>query len=65
LIERNEVETYKNDYKVISDKLVAGKPLIHILSEHDPGNGFEHTEASIEDVFFSKINSTEESVLNL
>jgi ABC-2 type transport system ATP-binding protein len=56
LIRREEVEKYKKDYTVISDKLVAGQPLIHILSETNPSNDFEQVEPSIEDVFFSKIN---------
>lgn len=56
MIQRNEVENYKSKYAVISDKLVAGQPLIHILSESNPENGFQAINPSIEDVFFSKIN---------
>ena len=55
MIQRSELQDYKQQYHVISDKLVAGQPLIHILSETDPQNGFENTTPSIEDVFFSKI----------
>lgn len=56
-IERNEVIEYQQNYRVISDKMVAGNPLIHILSETNPGNGFEQVEPNLEDVFFTKINN--------
>jgi len=59
IIERNEIGQYKTDYTVISDKMVAGKPLIHVLSDSNPGNGFENVAPGLEDVFFSKINATE------
>lgn len=55
-IARNEVEEYQKNFKVISDKMVAGNPLIHVLSETKPGEGFESVEPNLEDVFFTKIN---------
>jgi ABC-2 type transport system ATP-binding protein len=56
IIERNQISQYKTDYTVISDKMVAGKPLIHVLSDSNPGAGFESIAPGLEDVFFSKIN---------
>lgn len=56
-IARNQVEEYQKNFKVISDKMVAGNPLIHILAESNPGNGFEQVEPNLEDVFFTKINN--------
>jgi ABC-2 type transport system ATP-binding protein len=58
IIERNEISQYKTDYTVISDKMVAGKPLIHVLSDSKPGAGFESIAPGLEDVFFSKINTS-------
>lgn len=55
-IARNEVEEYHQNFKVISDKMVAGNPLIHVLSDSNPGNGFVSVEPNLEDVFFTKIN---------
>lgn len=55
-IARTQVEEYQKNYKVISDKMVAGNPLIHVLSDTNPGNGFEQVEPNLEDVFFTKIN---------
>jgi len=57
-IQRSEKAEYKENYRVISDKMVAGLPQIHILSDTDPGNGFMQIEPGLEDVFFTKINAT-------
>lgn len=54
-IVKAEIDDYQSRFRVISSKLVAGKPIIHILSENDPGDGFRQAVAGLEDVFFSKI----------
>lgn len=56
-IARNEVAEYQKNFKVISDKMVAGNPLIHVLAGSNPGDGFEQVEPNLEDVFFTKINN--------
>lgn len=53
-IEKEELEGYRNEMQVISDRLIAGKPVIHVLSEEQPA-GFVHVEADLEDVYFSQI----------
>lgn len=55
-IAKDEYEHYSTSFKVISSKLVSGKPLIHIYSEVDPGSGFHSAGADLEDVFFTKIS---------
>ncbi len=55
VIQKAEMENYQSQYEIISTKLVSGKPLVHIFSESDPGNGFQQIEANLEDVFFTKI----------
>ena len=52
---REEMETYRSQYHVISDKMIAGNPQIHILSDSDPGHGFAPQNPDLEDVFFTKI----------
>jgi ABC-2 type transport system ATP-binding protein len=42
--------------KLISSKLVGGRPVICLLSEEQPDEGFVPAEASLEEVFFAKIN---------
>lgn len=54
-IAKIEMEAYSSRYSVISGKLMAGKPYIHIYSESDPGDGFVAEQPDLEDVFFSKI----------
>ncbi|RBW56524.1 ABC transporter ATP-binding protein [Tenacibaculum sp. E3R01] len=63
-IEKEELKIYKENYKVISEKLFLGKPTIHILSDKNPGGGFSLTNAELEDVYFSKIFSNTNSNSN-
>lgn len=56
-VNKEELEQYQSNYKIISNKLVGGKPLIHVFSEHMPANGFESAEENLEDVFFAKLNA--------
>jgi ABC-2 type transport system ATP-binding protein len=53
-IDKNEMVYFQENHKIISSKLVAGKPIIHVFSDAIP-NGFKPTEANLEDVFFAKI----------
>ena len=54
-IEKNALDGYRDRLPVISTKLVAGRPLIHVYSVEDPGDGFQAVEPDLEDVFFTKI----------
>ncbi|WP_339614302.1 ABC transporter ATP-binding protein [uncultured Winogradskyella sp.] len=65
-IVKSELETYKQNYQVISEKLFLGKPIIHILSDTNPGADFTPVKADLEDVYFSQIfgsNTNLKSVL--
>ena len=55
-IEKSELEQVQQDQKVISTKLVGGKPLVHVFAHENPSNGFAAAEENLEDVFFSKLN---------
>ncbi len=57
VVEREELEDYAKEFSIISNKMIAGKPVIHIFSEINPGKGFEVVRPNLEDVFFSKINT--------
>jgi ABC-type multidrug transport system ATPase subunit len=54
-IEKQELEQYEQTFHVVSNKLVGGRPLLHIYSEQPPGDGFSPSAPDLEDVFFSKI----------
>jgi len=56
-ITKDEIEKHHNNYQLISSKLVSGKPLIHVYSDADPGDGFHLADADLEDVFFKTIHS--------
>jgi ABC-type multidrug transport system ATPase subunit len=56
-IGKAELNLYKENYQVISEKLFLGKPTIHILSDENPGDGFSLINAELEDVYFSEIFS--------
>ncbi len=58
VVARDELEEYASKYSIISNKMVGGKPLIHIFNESNPNEGFELVKPNLEDVFFSKINTT-------
>jgi ABC-type multidrug transport system ATPase subunit len=55
-IEKGALQQYRENYAVISDKLVGGKPLIHVFAEEHPSNDFVSAQSNLEDVFFAKIN---------
>jgi len=58
IVTREELKEYAENYSVISNKMVGGQPLIHVFSEANPNNGFTLVEPDLEDVFFSKINTS-------
>ena len=55
-VDKAELPRYENEYKIISSKLVGGKPLIHAFSDTALENGFLKAEENLEDVFFAKLN---------
>jgi ABC-2 type transport system ATP-binding protein len=50
-IGRDELETYQDQYQVISTRLFAGRTIIHVLADNHPA-GFEKVDAGLEDVYF-------------
>lgn len=55
-INKTELDQYRQEYHVISTKLIAGKLSLRVESEAHPGNGFEPAPADLEDVYFSFIS---------
>ena len=54
-IAKSEVADYNQRYRVISSKLIAGRPLIHVYCAEPPGDGFAPVRPGLEDVFFTRI----------
>ena len=45
----------KAAHDVISTRLFAGRTVVHVLADADPGNGFEPVEGGLEDVYLSTL----------
>jgi ABC-type multidrug transport system ATPase subunit len=56
-VDKAELATFQNQYKVISNKLVGGKPMIHVFSEGEPNAGFVKAEENLEHVFFANLHN--------
>ncbi|MGO9604435.1 MAG: ABC transporter ATP-binding protein [Candidatus Binataceae bacterium] len=58
-ITKDELTGYAQRFRVISNRLVGGRPLIHVYSAEPPGDGFAQVSPDLEDVFFSRVGSIE------
>jgi ABC-type multidrug transport system ATPase subunit len=54
-IERAEVDEYRERYQLISTRLFAGRTVVHVLSDRDPGIGFTALVGDLEYVYFSTL----------
>lgn len=54
-IDKAELAHYEKTFRVVSNKLVGGRPFLHVYGEQPPGDGFLPSQADLEDVFFTKI----------
>ena len=52
VVDRGELAQYGEQYEILSTRLFAGRTVVHILSDRDPGNGFTLADASLQDVYF-------------
>ena len=57
-IDKAELEDHRRTYQVISTRLFAGRTVIHVISDKDPGDGFSGVEGGLEDVYFSTLSAT-------
>ncbi|NOT74030.1 MAG: ABC transporter ATP-binding protein [Cyclobacteriaceae bacterium] len=53
-IAKIELEGYRKNYKIISERLISGMPEINVLSDSQP-EGFKAVPADLEDVYFTNI----------
>lgn len=63
-IEKAELEEYRKNYNIISERLIAGRPQISVLSDNQPDSSFERTAADLEDVYFTHIFGSQQAVVN-
>ncbi|MCY0992653.1 ABC transporter ATP-binding protein [Nannocystis sp. ILAH1] len=55
VVSRAELEDMQRKLRVISTRLVTGRPVIHVFHEGSPGPEFEAVEPDLEDVYFYHI----------
>ena len=51
-VPRSEADAHRARYQVISASLLAGKTVLHVYAESDPGDGFESVVPDLKDVYF-------------
>ena len=56
-VAKAELEGYRAKLDVISNRLFAGRTVIHVLADSDPGDGFEPIEGGLEDLYFSTLSA--------
>jgi ABC-type multidrug transport system ATPase subunit len=55
VVDRSDLAAYRERYEVLSTRLFAGRTVLHVLADADPGDGFAPVHAGLEDVYFSAL----------
>ena len=55
-IQRDELDQVRAAHEVISTRLFAGRTVVHVLADADPGEGFTPVSGGLEDVYFSTLS---------
>ena len=56
-IDKAELEALRSSHQVISTRLFAGRTVVHVLSDTNPGAGFTAVSGGLEDVYFSTLSA--------
>jgi ABC-2 type transport system ATP-binding protein len=54
-IDKAELEALRASHRVISTRLFAGRTVVHVLADNNPGKGFANVAGGLEDVYFSTL----------
>ena len=57
VINRTELEEIERDHRVISTKLLAGRTLVHVCDDSQPGSEWHEVDPDLEDVYFNTMAS--------
>ncbi|RZJ31874.1 MAG: ABC transporter ATP-binding protein [Brevundimonas sp.] len=55
VIDKVELPEFRKRYEVISTRLLGGRTVVHVLSDHHPGDGFEGAPGGLEDVYMATV----------
>ena len=56
---RQDVARLEQELMVLSVRLIAGKPVVHVYADEKPEEGFEQIDAGLEDVYFRVLKGEE------
>ncbi len=56
-VDKTALEDHRARYEVISNRLFAGRTVIHVLADADPGDGFQAIDGGLEDLYFSTLST--------
>lgn len=62
VVERAQLADYQQRFAVVSTKLLAGRTVVRVYAEERPEEGFEPSEASLEDVYFAAMRMPSQPV---
>ena len=54
-VQKDELPGLVQSHAVLSTRLVGGQPVVHVLADADPGEGFAAVAANLEDVYFGEL----------
>ena len=57
-LKKGEMANVQSRLKVISSRLVAGDPVVHVFSDTAPGDGFTAVEPTLEDVYLHRVGNS-------
>jgi ABC-type multidrug transport system ATPase subunit len=56
-VDKAEIPALREKYDIISSRLFGGRTVVHVVSDTDPGGGFEPQHGGLEDVYFSTLSA--------
>ncbi len=56
-VAKSQLFDYQAKFNVLSTRLVAGKPVIHVFSDEQPEAGFHQINPDLEDVYFQRLRA--------
>ncbi|UNK56982.1 ABC transporter ATP-binding protein [Pseudoxanthomonas daejeonensis] len=54
-VDKAELAEVIQQHAVLSSRLVGGQPVVHVLADGEPGDGFAAVAANLEDVYFGEL----------
>jgi ABC-type multidrug transport system ATPase subunit len=52
---KDELAALRDEMNVLSTRLIAGQPVVHVLADANPGDGFVAVSPQLEDVYFGEL----------